>query len=281
MRRLLFLSASLLVGACTTTSFAPPRVERYHRMTSGSLTDFCAPTATRGTIIDEDVAGARALIRNHLVTYECAMRVAANGRQAFELPAFFSLVGATTLIGLGEAGRKAAFVGQTGSSVFGAGKSYYAPQEQATILRSAVDAIACIQSEASNISAYEVAETAEQEKKQLAGFKRTKGAEITVEQQYFDLIESRLTAINGVAAQRLAQRGTFDAAGVAAQIEQIAQAQRDAEEAREEGQPPPDAETQKMLGPTKSVALALSKKVQLDIDVLRPKLDKCVVRAKA
>ena len=61
MRRLILLCSPLLLGGCTTTSFAPPRVDHHSRMTAASLSEDCVLTTGAGSTINEDVAGARAL----------------------------------------------------------------------------------------------------------------------------------------------------------------------------------------------------------------------------
>lgn len=275
---------AVILGGCTTTSFAPPAVDVYHAMDSTSLDATCRLTGSTGTTatplpqVTDDVSGARVLIKNYRASYECAMRAAADGRQWFEIPAFLALIGATGAVALG-AGPKVAFVGQSANSVFTAGKNYYAPQEQVSIIRSAFEAIVCIQSEASLIKATEATEAANQQKALAPGIAAS-GPTITVEQQYFDLIESRLSSINGVAAQRLAQRGTFDAAGVVAEIQKAAEDLKKAEDAQKNPPQQPPA-VMALLGPTRAASLELSQTVQLEIGVLQPKLDQCVARAKS
>ena len=57
-----------------------------------------------------------------------------------------------------------AIAGGAGNSIFTAGNSYYAPREQTAILSDAVDAIACIQTEAVGISPTEIEAVSEQQK---------------------------------------------------------------------------------------------------------------------
>ena len=204
------------------------------------------------------------------------MRVAADGRQPWEILSFLSLVGSTLAAALG-AGSDVAIIGGAASNVFTAGRGYYAPQEQTEILNDAVDALLCIQTESVGISAFAVQTAAEGERSILRA-SRGASVPITVETQYFNMVAAALMSVERVAAQRLSRRGTFDAAGVAAQIEQLAQRVREAEDRRDEGTDPPQGVEH--LSPTTRTALDMVQTVQLDLDVLRPKLEQCATRAK-
>lgn len=281
MRHFLFLSAPFLLAGCATTSFAPPRVDFHQKMTNARLGSNCAWTADNGPELTEDVAGARTLIRNYFDAYECAMRATANGRQAFEVPAFLALVGATTAVALG-AGPNVAIAGGAGNSIFTAGNSYYAPREQTAILSDAVDAIACIQTEAIGISPTEYEAVSDQQTQK--SFTRTREGggkvEVTVENQYFDMISSKLANVHGFAAARLAGRGSLNAGSVALEIEALIDKIRKAEEAKKKP-PPPNESLEMALGADKAGVVRMAETVQLELDVLEPKLAKCVVRAKA
>lgn len=98
-------------------------------------------------LISRDVDGALTLINQFLVSYRCATHQAADGRQIFEVPSLLALAVAAVgpEFGLTGDGRLAA---ASGAAVYGQANSYYAPQEKATILDSALDAVVCIKTEA-------------------------------------------------------------------------------------------------------------------------------------
>jgi hypothetical protein len=248
-------------------------------MTRASLSQDCRVTPAAATDIRPNVEGALTLIDNYLSSYRCTMRLAADGRQGFEVPAFLSLIGSTTAIALG-AGTDVAILGGAGNSVFTAGNKYSAPQDQTEILSGAVDALACIQTEAVGISAFDLKTTAAAERTHLAS-EGGGAVEVSVERQYYNLVAAALIGVERAAAQRLARRGSFDAAGVAAEIETLVQKIEDAKKAREEAPVAPSTESVGFLGANKAAALHGSKLVQLKLDELQPKLQKCVVRAKA
>ena len=92
------------------------------------------------------------------------------------------------------------------------------------------------------------------------------------------MIRGALRQVAVVTAQRLSRRGTFDAAGVAAQIRTLAEeerARRAAVGAATET-PVDDALAARFGGPV----AAFIRNIQLQLDVLQPKLDQCVLRAK-
>ena len=279
MRQLYLTACVLALSGCATTSFAPPRVDHHQKITNDSLGADCAVKVGKGPELPENVAGARTLIRNYFDSYECAMRTTANGRQLFEVPAFLSLVGSTTAVALG-AGPNVAIAGGAGNSIFTAGNSYYAPREQTAILSDAVDAIACIQTEAVGISPTEIEAVSEQQKSFTRGRSGGGGTiEVTVENQYFDMISSKLANVHAIAAGRLAGRGSLNAGSIASEIEALVDKIRKAEQAKNDPPATNEAMT-RALGPEADV-VQLAKTVQLDLNVLEPKLAKCVARAKA
>ena len=270
MRRLYLTACVFALSGCASTSFAPPAVDYYHKTTSNAP-GACALSATTDEI-SQDVDGALNLVGNYLSSYRCAMRAAADGRQPWEILSFLSLVGSTAAVALG-ANKDVAILGGAGNSVFSGGKAYYAPQEQTTILSDAVDAIACIQAAAVGVDTFTIENTSEEQK----NLRTRSGAtvEVPVERIYFNMVGSSLVNVERAAAQRLARRGTFDPAGVAAEIES---ALKKIEEAKNAKEHPPTLRDQ----PGVSVALAGSvQTVQLDLALLQPELQKCVVRAKA
>jgi hypothetical protein len=273
----LLLSAGLALSACTTTSFAPPDVNIRQEMTNNSLTPNCRPTNSVGDDLTADVDGALNLINNFIGAYRCTMREAADGRQIFELPSFLSLVGSTVAVALG-AGTDVAIVGGIGNSVFTAGNRYYSPEEQTEILSDAVDALLCIQTEAVDIRAFD--STVPLAEQQLFSMTRSGGTvRVPIERQYYNMVASALLSVERVAAQRLSRRGSFDAAGVAAEIRRSAQEQRDAAAARDKP-PPQQPAIAMMYGERAAAAARVVEMAELDLAVIRPKLQECVVRAK-
>lgn len=281
MRHFLLGSCALFLSACsTTTSFAPPHVNVHKAMNENSLGTDCRQTTYLDATIEKDVDGAQSLIDNYLNSYQCAMRLAADGRQAFEIPQFLALIGSTTALALG-AGTDVAILGGAGNSIFAAGKNYYAPAEQTEILSDAVDALACIQAESVGINPFSIAVAEEQQRMQLSRAGGGPIVEVSPELQYFKMVSSALISVNRAATKRLSRRGSFDAAGVGAEIEVLAKKIRDAEEAKKN---PPKTEPDAGAGEggaRMALALTQSERTQLDLNVLQPKLQTCVLRAKS
>lgn len=234
MRIVLALAISLSLSACATTSFAPPSVNLENEMAAvGSNYSFgerCMPNQRTGADgravpIREDVHGARKLIDNFILMYRCRAHSSANGRQAFELPAFLSLVGATAATAFG-AGPDVAIAGGIGNSVFTSGGKYYAAQRKAEIYDHALDALLCIKTEAVGVDGFTLDRISDVEKGAAPRVEPQDGegpsVTITSSEQYFDMVSAALLSVERVAAQRLSAAGTpFDAAGVIAEIESL------------------------------------------------------------
>jgi transposase len=277
MRIVIALLASGSLAGCATTSFAPPSVDIGHDMADQTLSTECLPTGTRGTKIDPDVEGAQKLIDNFIMSYRCTIRAAADGRQPFEILGFLTLVGSTAAVALG-AGPKVAIAGGIGNSVFTAGEKYYDPKEQTSILADALDALACIKTESVGISPFDLAATANQQRTALAGTGPT--VTVTPERQYFNLVAGALLSVERAATIRLSRRGSFDSAGVAAEIETLTKKIEDAEKAKKNLKPQ-DPAVSRAVGRQIAAAMRVADLTQLELDVLQPKLQKCVVRAKS
>jgi hypothetical protein len=273
-----FLASCSLAGCATTTSFAPPPVDIGHDMADQTLSSQCLPTAAAGNKITPDMDGAQKLIDNFIMSYRCTIRVAADGRQPFELLGFLSLVGSTAAVALG-AGPKVAIAGGIGNSVFTAGEKYYDPKEQTSILADALDALACIKTESVGISPFDLAATANQ---QMTAMADETGPTVTVtpERQYFNMVAAALLSVERAATIRLSRRGSFDSAGIAAEIETLTKKIEDAEK-KKKAPPPQDPAVRNVLGDEAADAMRVADLTQLDLDVLQPKLQKCVVRAKS
>ena len=277
---LLLATTAIAVAGCTTTSFAPPRVDLDQVMTASSLSPDCGLTTAHGTPIPQNVAGALQLIDNYDRAYDCAQRAAANGRQAFQIPSFLALVGSTTAVAFG-AGADVAIAGGAANSVFTAGSNYYAPAEQNEILLHALDAINCISEEAVGSPAYASLPAAGDEERRLQLLRDPGGGqvEITSDQRYFRMVRGALRQVAIVTGQRLSRRGTFDAAGVAAQIRTLADEERERRRLAEQPPPTEQALTNRFMSSPAGTA-RLMHVIQLQLDLLQPKLDQCVLRAK-
>lgn len=300
--KLLLAVGVFVLPGCATTSFAPPSVSLPANMAAGSLGAHCAFVSSNS--VGKNVEGALQLTINFISSYSCARDQAANGRQVFQIPSFIALVGAATAAAFG-APPDVAIAAGAANQVFTAGNNYYAPAEQAQILRDAVDAFNCINSEAVGIPAMARLQRSSTPSA-TDGQRLVEGAavvRITPERIYFNMVTSRLLAVHNVAAQRLSRRGTFGAAGIAAQIEQLAKKIHDQQEAADranetsrqaaaEAARVTNAEmlasesrragfSQAAARARQAAAAAEIDAVELDLSVLQPKLDLCVLRAQA
>lgn len=151
MRWMAAVSALTLSG-CGTYSFGPPEVSLSRSTPDQDVSEMClAPPG--GAKVTPNVDGALALVHNYIGAYRCTMRIAADGRQGWQLPGFVALVGAATASALGG-GRDWAIAGGAANSMFAAGNSYYNHVEQARILQDAIDAFGCVEAEAVGVEAF-------------------------------------------------------------------------------------------------------------------------------
>ncbi len=93
MKRILLsavFALPFLQGGCTTTSFAPPKIYEDKAVAADGT---CPPSKPTGAAIGRDVDGALQLIDNYRLSYDCAFRQLANGRQFFEVPSALALAG--------------------------------------------------------------------------------------------------------------------------------------------------------------------------------------------
>ena len=275
--KILMAASALTLPACVATSFAPPAVNRYSVMKAESLTRECRLTGTVGGTINQDVSGTISLVDNYHASYDCWRGLAANGRQYFQIPAFLSLIGSTTAVALG-AGQNVAILGSAGNSASNAANNYYSPAEQTEILNHALDAISCIRSEATGTPAYTALAPASSQQRAAMNALGLTGAqvEITYERQYHGMVRSRLEAIDHIVAQRLSRRGSFDPAGVAAEIREAAQKIRD-----QTGANPPSGGQGVATLFSSRLSANVVQAIQLQLALLQPKLDQCVLRAKS
>lgn len=153
---------SVLLTACSTVSFAPPEVDTYYsgRVESRATCDFQRNRNGQKMVeITPDVSGALRLADNYEAVYRCATHTASDGRQIFEVPALLALVtaGLGSSFGLTDDGRLAA---AGGALLYNRANSYYAPQQKAGMLDSALDAVTCVKNAAVGVDFFETRDPA-------------------------------------------------------------------------------------------------------------------------
>lgn len=143
-----------LLSACSTFSFAPPRVE-VDRAISKPDPSRCGQLADRnGETLQPNVAGATALVDNFVRAYRCASHEAVDGRQVFEVPSMLALVAAAVgpTFGLTNNGRIAA---AASAAVLGRGNGYFAPKQKAHMIDAALDAVLCVKTQAVGVKFFD------------------------------------------------------------------------------------------------------------------------------
>jgi hypothetical protein len=289
---------ALTLGACATTSFAPPNVRLNYESVMDGEGFRCGPRR-QGEKIGHDVDGGRKLIDNFVLAYRCAAHEAANGRQYFEVPSFLALTGAAAATAFG-AGPNVAIAATAGSGILNGASAYYDPRMKADVYDSALDALLCIKTEAVGIDALTVskitAARGEQGKELRTKMHAFADAEpdpevtVSANKQYFDLVAASLLSVERVASQRLSVAGKpFDAAGVIAQLKDF-EAEEEAAETDEGGAAATEAEAlmsdptgKRFLGLTVGQKGAEKRQITetiIKLNALKPKLEKCVTRAK-
>lgn len=147
-RRLVAVTlAGATLAGCTTTSFAPPRVQVERKIEAGRVFTCDQLDIGSDRKIDPDIAGSIDLINNFIRAYRCASHEAADGRQIFEVPSMLALIAAGVGPALGLSS-DASLVAATGAAVYGRGNSYYAPKEKAAVIDTALDAVLCVKAAA-------------------------------------------------------------------------------------------------------------------------------------
>ena len=256
-------------------------------------TDFTCPSGGHGNAtvrIDRNLSGTYKLIDTFIAAVRCSAHASANGRQAFQIPAFLATTGAATAVALGG-GSTYGVLGTTGNALFNAGNSYWDPKLKAAIYDHALDALLCLKTEAVGIEHYDT--TKEPPKKDDDGrveYSQETGEpatiEVPIQEQYFMMVSAAVFSVERILAQRLSNMAPIDASAVTAEIQKAGEARAAAEEKKEEAAKAAAAEN----GDTKSALYALDligtgalseeDVVKLDLAVLKPKLDECVIRAK-
>jgi len=177
-KAILLFSVVGALGACTTTSFAPPNVNTQHRVVTAAVKGCSSITADQTPrTIDRNVVGAMNLIDNFELAYRCAQNDLANGRRYFEVPAF--LLGVAGLVGpslgLGPDGK---LLSGTGAGVLGYGNNYFAPKAKAAVVGAAHQAVVCIQAESVGIGVFKRQANAQQAQRDLAALNTALDANI-------------------------------------------------------------------------------------------------------
>lgn len=305
---LALMGASASLAGCATTSFAPPSVNLENEMeVVGSNYSFgqrCMPNQRYIDVqkdgknvsevlkIKHDATGAQRLIDNFVYMYRCRAHSAANGRQAFEVPALLTGVGTAAAAAFG-ASPDVAIAGGTATALFGAGKSYYAPQQKAEVFDSALDAVLCIKAEAVGVDPITIEKMGNLEAAKAQALQAANGnVVLTTDEQFYEMITTALLSVERVLAQRLSTIGSFDPAGVVAEIKALS---KEAEDKIEAAKPKADAEAAALLSTNQSTKAAVDAVVPpadvtaakatiaatiVRLSSLQPKLQQCVVRAK-
>ena len=308
MKKLAVLAVlALPIAACSTVSFAPPGVEVLYA-DDDQRHDNCpfgrARNRVRAVTVSQDVAGALKVLDAYIAAYNCNSREAADGRQAFEVPAQVTTTGTITAAALG-ASTQVPIVGAAVNSLLMAGRGYYDPKQKSAIYTHALDALHCIQNEAVGIDNF----AAFQKKSEQDAVERARNkaifsqggaspstVSVPVEQQYFIMVTNAARSVGNIALTRLSNVGTFDPAGTAAELEKII-AEIDAEKekkekAEKETEPKPatdnGAQPGAQTGPGTAAAamsaglaeLRRQRMVELDLKLLHPELQACIWRAK-
>ena len=291
----LILFVAGFLGGCATSSFAPPNVDLASAtIGTGGGWGSCRPTAAvPAEHLGRDGASARRLIDNFILVYRCRAHAAANGRQAFDVPALLVGAGAATAVAVG-AGADVAIAGGAATALLNGGRTYYSPAVKAAIYDSALDALLCIKTEAVGVDALTIDKVASVEKPAVSANQSGgagTGVTVSSDDQYFSLVESALFSVERVLAQRLSKSGTFDAAGVVAEIKALV---KDVEDKKAAAEKTAAAKAQTIVGATTVggahlfqltgvTATADAARVEaaiVELAVLQPKLQQCVVRAK-
>lgn len=229
---LLFGALSPILQGCAVYSFAPPHVNTAHVMEDRgkSPIDCKFPLKPKGLDADhpedpvkrvkQTFGGANHLIDNYRMTYECAQRHLANGRQHFEVPALLVAFGGATAMAFGAPTGVAIGTGAAGA-LLANGKSYYSPREKSRIMAASVDALYCVKNEANGLKPYAtglIDKAADDKQDKDAGALESAVASgsagggtvaVTATKQYFAMVSTALGSIQNIADQRLGSVGSY------------------------------------------------------------------------
>jgi len=290
-------AAGALLSGCSTVSFAPPSVPIAYADGQGSQTCTRGKAATPAPV-SRNVRGAWTVIDTFIAAYTCSRDVTANGRQAFDIPAFASTTGAATAVALGAAPVTIGILGTAGSSVFNAGKAYYDPVAKAKIYNQTLSALHCIRKESVGVPASQLEKA--KTTGNMVGLRLAVAGQsspiisFTAEEQYFMRVTSAVFEVRDILADRLSGVGTINASTIATEITKAAEEARKKQEEidkkkKEAEQNPAGTPKEQALhtfsnqpGLTQAL-IELSREqelVQLELEKLQPKLDQCVATAK-
>ena len=292
---LLLTSAVALTACNTTTSFAPPPIAiNYAGETSSAASCPMGGRSRSAVTVSRNVAGTFTLIDTFVAAIRCSAHASANGRQGFEIPAFLATTGAALAGALGG-GATYGILGTGASSAFNAGKGYWDPRTKAAVYDHALDAMLCIKTEAVGIPAYKFENAVVEQTvtgnilKSLGARTRMGSVTVGADEQYFMMVSAAAFSVERVLAQRLSNMGTVDASAVAAElkvaVEEVRKKEIEPEAANKAGEDttPPAGTGERALWEAFGAqrrAAPKQESVRLDLEVLKPKLDECVVRAK-
>lgn len=236
------LCGLIMVGGCSTTSFAPPR-----------------EWANAGK--DKTLDAGLDILSQATKDYSTAANELANGRQLFDVPLLLAAVGGATAVALGANADVAIGVGAV-SALSTSGKTYYQPTERAAVYTDAVSAFACMQREAIGLNE----NWAPKKAAQVAPVSMQ--ASISNEQRAYELLMSAIYEVEGTVRTRLAQKGSIaDGASIAALV--------GAYKAQIENA----AENKDPATPSGLVALGAND-YRIDLEALAPKLSICALQAR-
>lgn len=278
----------------------------------------CSPNNSNDNArIDRNTDGALLLINNYVLTYRCQADRAAEGRQFFEVPGALTALGAATAAAFGAGPGVAIGAGAAGVG-FSKGQSYYDPKGKAVVFNDGLDAMLCIKNEAVGIDGYTLEAISDLQGSTGGAAKpnpapTVAGADVhaahdgddepsvtvTSERQYFDMVQSALINVERVVARRLSSAGTpFDMDGIVAEIEtaaaKVKKAEDEAGTPETQGQAVLDSPTTSgdQTGTQRQGATQAKAKLTalgarnvgttvIKLRTLQPRLQQCIVRAKA
>ena len=283
--------SSLSLSACATTSFAPPPVDfRYDGDTSAAVT--CKAGGGRGATVKvtRDVPGTYKMLDTFIAAFRCNAHAAANGRQAFQIPAFLATTGAALAGALGG-GATYGILGTGANSVFNAGNNYFDPKMKAAYFDHALDAMLCLKTEAVGVPAYifdnsppPAAGSAESALFELGGLGKKSTVTVTADEQYFMMVSAAAFSVERILAQRLSNMASVDASAVAAEMAKAVTDATDTAKKRDDAGKGTAVEVSGEDGSPRlverTVSVSKAELIHLDLAVLKPKLDQCVIRAK-
>ena len=310
--KLIGLAGAVFLQGCATASFAPPSVNvtslvKREGVPNCDFSQVAHSSKNQVLPIWHNPKGTLVLINNFVDVYRCAIQKAADGRQYFEVPAFLAAVGGVAASAFG-AGKNVPIATGTAVSLLGGAKTYYAPKDKAHLLDSAYDALLCVKTEAVGIRAFNIVDsqtgtaTGGFDKPVTAAEADTTGGNgdnssgdavsFTPARRYYEMVSAALFQIERVFASRLRDVGKYDAEGVVAQIEALQKAVDTAKTAEKDqmvdgaGKKSDDAGASAAMAAlsvspfNKTLAANVSRNTSLKLDVLQPRLQQCVVRAK-